>query len=275
MTNIAAVSRKHPIALITGASAGIGLEFALRLAERHYDLILTARRRDRLDELARRLRAEHGGMRVEIVVADLADPGAPEAIAAEVARLEMHIELLVNNAGFGTHGRFETLPPEREGDEITVNVAALVALTHAFLPGMLERGRGGVINVASTAAFQPVPYMAVYAATKAFVRSFSEALHEEVRARGVRVLALCPGPTATEFFAADVAAPRGPVRTVRDVVTTGLRAYDAGAPVVIDGLNNQLLIALSNLIPRRWATRIAGKIMEPGKVDRAAESVDH
>jgi short-subunit dehydrogenase len=139
----------------------------------------------------------------------------------------------------------------------------LVALTHAFLPGMLGRGRGGVINVASTAAFQPVPYMAVYAATKAFVRSFSEALHEEVHARGVRVIALCPGPTATEFFSTDVAAPRGPVRTVRDVVTTGLRAYDAGAPVAIDGASNQLMIAGSHVIPRRWATKIAGRIMHP------------
>jgi short-subunit dehydrogenase len=249
--------------LITGASAGIGLEFAKGLAERNYDLIVTARRRERLDELAARLRAEHGGMRVEVIVADLADPGAPEAIAAEVRRLEMNVDLLVNNAGFGTHGRFETLPPERERGEIAVNVAALVALTHAFLPGMLERGHGGVINVASTAAFQPVPYMAVYAATKAFVRSFSEALHEEVAARGVRVLALCPGPTATEFFDDDVAAPRGPIRTVRDVVASGLRAYDAGKTVTIDGLNNQLLIALANLIPRSWATKIAGKIMRP------------
>jgi uncharacterized protein len=228
MTNTAAVSAKRPIALITGASAGIGLEFAKRLAERGYDVILSARRRDRLDELAARLRAEHGGIRVEVIVADLQDSDAPAAIVAETARLGIGVDLLVNNAGFGTHGHFETLPPDRERGEIAVNVAALVALTHAFLPAMLERGQGGVINVASTAAFQPVPYMAVYAATKAFVRSFSEALHEEVQARGVRVIALCPGPTATEFFDADVAAPRGPIRTVRDVVTTGLRAYDAG-----------------------------------------------
>jgi uncharacterized protein len=263
MTNTAAVSAKRPIALITGASAGIGLEFAKRLAERGYDVILSARRRDRLDELAARLRAEHGGIRVEVIVADLQDSDAPAAIVAETARLGIGVDLLVNNAGFGTHGHFETLPPDRERGEIAVNVAALVALTHAFLPAMLERGQGGVINVASTAAFQPVPYMAVYAATKAFVRSFSEALHEEVQARGVRVIALCPGPTATEFFDADVAAPRGPIRTVRDVVTTGLRAYDAGTPVAIDGANNKILIGFANLIPRRWATKIAGRIMKP------------
>jgi hypothetical protein len=128
---------------------------------------------------------------------------------------------------------------------------------------MLARGRGGVINVASTAAFQPVPYMAVYGATKAFVRSFSEALHEEVHRRGVRVLALCPGPTATEFFGDGVSAPKGPVRTVREVVATGLRAYDAGVPVAIDGAFNRLLIASSNLIPRRWATHVAGRLMGP------------
>jgi uncharacterized protein len=263
MTNTAAVSAQRPIALITGASAGIGVEFAKRLAERGYDLILSARRRERLEELATRLRAEHGGVRVEVVVADLQDADAPAAIVAEVTRLGLSVDLLVNNAGFGTHGHFETLPPEREQGEIAVNVAALVALTHGFLPAMLERGHGGVINVASTAAFQPVPYMAVYAATKAFVRSFSEALHEEVRARGVRVIALCPGPTATEFFDTSVAPPRGPIRTVRDVVTTGLRAYDAGTPVTIDGPSNKIVIGFSNVIPRRWVTKMAGRIMKP------------
>jgi uncharacterized protein len=263
MTNTTAVAAPRPVALITGASAGIGLEFALRLAGRGYDLILVARRRDRLDELAARVRSGHNGLRAEVVVADLSDAAAPAAIADEARRLGMNVDLLVNNAGFGTHGHFEALSAEREGGEIAVNVAALVALTHAFLPAMLERRSGGVINVASTAAFQPVPYMAVYAGTKAFVRSFSEGLHAEVFGRGVRVLALCPGPTATEFFDTAIAAPRGPIRTVGDVVTTGLRAYDAGVPVVIDGVNNQLVIAISNLLPRRWITKIAGRIMRP------------
>jgi short-subunit dehydrogenase len=263
MTDSAAVSSIRPVALITGASAGIGVEFAQRLAERGYDLVLVARRRERLDALALRLRAEHAGVRVDVIVADLSDAAALQHINDEIARLGIAVDLLVNNAGFGTHGRFEALPPQREHDEIAVNVAAPVALAHAFLPGMLARGRGGVINVASTAAFSAVPYMAVYGATKAFVRSFSEALHEEVRARGVRVLALCPGPTATEFFDGSVAGPRGPVRTVRDVVTTALRAYDAGSSVVIDGSSNQLLIALANLIPRRWATKVAARIMRP------------
>jgi short-subunit dehydrogenase len=252
----------RPVALVTGASAGIGYEFALQLAARGYDLIVVARRRDRLEALATRVRAA-GAERAEILAADLAAPGAAGAVAAAVTQLGLDVELLVNNAGFGTHGRFERLPPEREHDEIAVNVDALVGLTHAFLPGMLARGRGGVINVASTAAFQPVPYMAVYGATKAFVRSFSEALREEVHRRGVRVLALCPGPTATEFFGGDVSAPKGPVRSVREVVATGLRAYDAGVPIVIDGGFNRLLIAFSTLIPRRWATHVAGRIMGP------------
>jgi hypothetical protein len=263
MTNIAAVSSSRPVALITGASAGIGFAFAQALAERGYDLIVTARRRERLEELAAGLRAKHAGIRVEIIVADLAGAAAPEQIAAEISRLGMDVELLVNNAGFGTHGRFESIAPAREQEEIALNVAALVALTHAFLPAMLERGHGGVINIASTAAFQPVPWMSVYGASKAFVRSFSEALHEEVHARGVRVLALCPGPTATEFFDTAVAPPRGPIRTVRDVVATGLRAYDKGAPVAIDGPSNQIMIRLSSLMPRRWTTKIASRIMHP------------
>jgi short-subunit dehydrogenase len=233
------------------------------LAERGYDLIVVARRRERLDELAARVRADYRTERVEIVVADLADAAAPAGVAAEVARFGLEVDLLVNNAGFGTHGRFESISPERERDEIALNVGALVALTHAFLPGMLARRRGGVINVASTAAFQPVPYMAVYGATKAFVLSFSEALREEVHRRGVRIVALCPGPTATEFFASDVSPPKGPVRTVKEVVATGLRAFDVGTPAAIDGVSNKLLIASANLIPRRWAAHLAGRIMGP------------
>jgi short-subunit dehydrogenase len=254
----------RPVALITGASAGIGHEFALQLAARGYDLILVARRRERLDELATRVRNEHGVERADVIAADLADPAAPAAIAAGVAALGLNVDLLVNNAGFGTHGRFEKLDPARESEEINVNVGSLVALTHAFLPGMLARGAGGVINVASTASFQPVPYMAVYGATKAFVCSFSEALHEEVRRRGVRVIALCPGPTATEFFGTGhVLEPKAPIRTVRDVVLTGLAAYDRATPVAIDGLFNKLLIFFSRTMPRKSVLAIAARIMGP------------
>jgi short-subunit dehydrogenase len=254
----------RPVALVTGASAGIGWEFALQLAARGYDLILVARRRERLDELAARVRAEHGVERAEVIAADLADPAAPGTVAVAVAQLGLAVDLLVNNAGFGTHGRFEKLDPARETEEINVNVASLVALTHAFLPGMLERGNGGVINVASTASFQPVPYMAVYGATKAFVCSFSEALHEEVRRRGVRVIALCPGPTATEFFGTGhVLEPKAPIRTAGDVVRTGLAAYDTATPVAIDGLFNKLLIFFSRTLPRKSVLALAARIMGP------------
>ena len=254
----------RPVALVTGASAGIGYEFALQLAARGYDLILVARRRERLDELAVRVRSEHGVERADVIVADLSDQGAAAVVADEVAQRNLAVDLLVNNAGFGTHGRFEKLAADRERDEINVNVGNLVALTHAFLPGMLERGAGGVINVASTASFQPVPYMAVYGATKAFVCSFSEALHEEVRRRGVRVIALCPGPTATEFFGTGhVLEPKAPIRTVRDVVLTGLQAYDASTPVAIDGLFNKLLVFFSRTMPRKSVLAIAARIMGP------------
>ena len=263
MTNTGVVSAR-PVALITGASAGIGAEFAARLAAQNYDLILVARRGDRLEEIATEARAAHG-VDVSCVAADLSLAGSVDAIVAEVVRLGLAVDMLVNNAGFGTHGRFETISPGRERDEVAVNVAALVALTHAFVPGMLQRGRGGVINVASTASFQPVPYMAVYGATKAFVRSFSEALHEEVRGRGVRVLALCPGPTATEFFDHGVRVIAGPIRTSRDVVSTALAAYDTGKAVVIDGASNKIVTALQALFPRSWVTRIAARIMYPGK----------
>lgn len=263
MTNPAAVSAARPVALITGASAGIGSEFGLQLADRGYDVVLVARRRDRLEALAARIRALPPGVRAEVVVADLAAPGGVESVVTATERLGLRVELLVNNAGFGTHGYFERLSPAREHDEIALNCAAPVALAHAFLPGMLERRRGGVINVASTAAFQPVPYMAVYGATKAFVRSFSEALHEEVRGRGVRVVCLCPGPTATEFFDVASAGATGPVRSAAAVARTGLRTYDLGKPYAIDGTSNRLLIALSNCIPRRWSTIIAGRVMRP------------
>jgi uncharacterized protein len=262
MTNTGAVSAARPVALITGASAGIGYEFGLRLAERGYDLILTARRSDRLDELSAKILSLHG-VRVEKIAADLSEPSAVPAIVADVERLGMSVDLLVNNAGFGTHGRFETLAADRERDEVAVNVASLVALTHAFLPGMLARGCGGVINVASTAAFQPVPYMAVYGATKAFVRSFSEALHEEVRSRGVKVLALCPGPTATEFFDNGVSFVPGPIRTVRAVVGTALTAYDGGKAVVVDGPSNAIVIALSGILPRSVVRRIGAAMLRP------------
>jgi len=246
-------------ALVTGASSGIGSAFAGALAARGLDIVLVARSGDRLVELARRLTAAHG-VRAEVVVADLGQPGAADQVRAEVERRGLTVDVLVNNAGFATHGPFETLDPARDREEVAVNVGAVVDLAHAFLPGMAARGRGALVNVASTAAFQPVPWMAVYGATKAFVLSFSEALAEEYRGRGVRVLALCPGATATAFF--DVVgseAAVGDLRTPEQVVATAMRALDRGRPVAVDGARNALVAQLPRFLPRALTARVAGR----------------
>ena len=255
----------RPVALVTGASAGIGLAFARELAKRGYDLVLVARRRDRLDALAAELTAADAAVQVRVVPRDLAAPDVAGEIAAELAHDDVAIDLLVNNAGFGHHGRFVTQDSRDAAGQIAVNVGALVALARAFVPGMVERRRGGVINVASTAAFQPVPNMAVYGATKAFVLSFSEALHEEVRRAGVRVVALCPGATATEFFGiAGENAALGPKRSVADVVQTGLRALDANSAVAIDGPANAIMAGSVRFAPRGVVRRIAALMMGRG-----------
>ncbi len=217
-------------ALVTGASAGIGAEFARALAARGSDVILVARSQERLRALADEL-ARDFGVRAEVIAADLTRADAARDLYAEAEVRGLTVDLLINNAGFGTHGPFETLAPARDHAEVMLNVAAVVDLTHLFLPAMLKRGDGAVINVASTASFQPVPYMAVYGATKAFVLSFSEALWAECRGRGVRVLALCPGTTATEFF--DVVgtqdAGRGDRRQAHPRAGGGHGAARAGA----------------------------------------------
>ncbi len=188
-----------PTALVTGASSGLGREFAARLAARGHDLVLVARSRDRLEAVAEELTKAHG-VTVHVLVHDLARPGAGRAVARELAERSLTVGLLVNNAGFGTAGRFEEIPAERDHDLLMVNVVALVDLTHALLPGMLERGSGAVLNVGSTAGYQPSPYLSVYSASKTFVLNFSLALRQEYRGRGIRVTALCPGPVETRFF---------------------------------------------------------------------------
>ena len=250
---------ERPIALITGASMGIGEAFADALAGRGYDLALVARSGPALETIAGRTRAERN-VRVETIVADLEDRTALERAGDEAEARFGRVDLLINNAGYGAHGPFETIEPQRNLGQVRLNIEALVALTNRFAPAMLGRGAGGVINVASTAAFQPVPYMAVYGATKAFVLSFSEALAEEFRGRGVRVLALCPGATQTNFF--DVAgegAQVGRFRTPGQVVQTALRAYDRGAAYVIDGAANRILAFSPRLAPRPLVARIGGR----------------
>lgn len=262
-------------ALITGASSGLGAEFAAQLAARGHDLVLVARSGDRLDDLARRLRTEHGA-NADVIVQDLAEPDAAQRVKAELDARGHRIDLLVNNAGFGTCGRFEEIPGARDHDQLMVNVVALVDLTHALLPDMLANGGGSVVNIASTAAFQPSPYFAVYAAAKTFVLNFSLALRNEYRHRGVRVLAVCPGPVPTGFVAAignEKAASFGSLLPADRVVRTALRALDRDRAYVTPGLGNAVSAHLMPRRPRALVAAIAERITRPvleGETPKAA-----
>jgi short-subunit dehydrogenase len=251
-------------ALITGASGGIGEAFARLLAARGMDLVLVARSEDKLRALAEELSRAHG-IRVEVLAKDLSRPGAPREIHAACEARGLPVDVLINNAGFGSHGPFEESAFERQHEQVMLNVSALVDLTHLFLPAMLSRGTGGVLNVASIASYQPVPYMAVYGATKAFVLSFTEALWGETRERGVRVTALCPGPVETGFF--DVVGTRdaavGPMATPEQVAAMGLRGLEQGRASVVPGWRNRFQVALPRFLPRALIVQVAAKMMKP------------
>jgi short-subunit dehydrogenase len=228
--------------MITGASSGIGTEFARQLAAKGHGVLLVARREERLRALADDLRRLHG-IRAEVIAADLEDPGAVAALPAEVADRGLEVEVLVNNAGFTTVGDVHE-NPDRQLGMVRVNVEALLALTCEYLPGMVERGRGAVIQVASVASFQPIPVQAVYAATKAFVRSFSEAVSAELKGTGVTMTALCPGPVATEFLEAggfknESPGPSFIWSTPADVAKAGIEGAEKGKRVVIPGIGNR------------------------------------
>ena len=251
--------------LITGASAGLGDGFARALAATGEDLILTARRADRLEALAADLRARHG-VPVHVIPADLAQPEAPDALMAAVAAAGLRVDQLINNAGYGVQGAFADAAAAAQLGMIDLNCRALVALTHAVLPAMVARRSGGVLNVASTAAFQPGPWLAVYYATKAFVLSFSEAIHEEVKGHGVRVTALCPGPTRTEFAAV---AGMGESKLFQRfavepeaVVRDGLRALATNRAVRVSGAANAIAAGSIRFTPRGLARRIAGSLQK-------------
>ncbi|MHB8384022.1 MAG: SDR family NAD(P)-dependent oxidoreductase [Candidatus Binataceae bacterium] len=250
-------------ALITGASSGIGEEFALQLAREKFDLVLVARREDKLNSVAERARGL-GAARVSIVTADLSRPGAAEDAHRRAVAEAGEIGYLVNNAGFGTNGRFDSLPLAREIEQIDLNITALVALTRICLPAMVARRQGAVINVASTAAFQPVPWMATYGATKAFVLSFSEALAEELRGTGVTITALCPGPTRTEFQSvahnADANFPAFAYMDAATVVRQAITAARAGKAVKISGTMNLLMAQAPRMAPRALVRRVAGSM---------------
>jgi len=243
-------------ALVTGASSGIGLELARQLATRGANLILTARSKDKLDALAQELAQMHR-VEVQVVVADLAAPGGAEGLCADVDALGVSVDHVVNNAGFGDAGALSKADAAKLAEMVRLNCEAVVVLSRHFLPGMLERGRGGVLNVASTAAFQPMPFMAVYAATKAFVLSFSAALAREVEGSGVRVTALCPGPVPTGFQAAAGIEPgveRIAALSAERTAEIGLAAYGVGDTVCVPGAVNRVQTVLSKLAPRGLLT---------------------
>ena len=254
-------------ALITGASAGIGTALARELAAGGTNLVLTARRRDRLVGLAAELSAKHN-IRTLVCVADLAQPLGPQQIFSFTEEKNIAVDLLVNNAGFGAYGEFHKVALDRLIEMTQVNVTAVVHTTRLFLPGMIARGQGDILIVASTAAFQAVPYITTYAATKAFDLYFAEGLAEEVRPYGVRVCALCPGSTATEFF--QVAGQRNHTRrapeTAEKVARVGLAALAAGESSVISGFANWLGAETVRLAPRRTVARIAAGIFRPQKM---------
>ena len=261
-------SYRGKTALITGASSGIGEAFADILAVRGMNLVLVARSKDKLRVMAQELSEQHG-IRAEVIPVDLCREGAAQEVFRRTQELGISVDLLVNNAGFGTYGHFEALDTEREHEEIMLNVTALVDLTHNFLPAMAERKDGGVINVSSIAAFQPVPYQAVYGASKSFVLSFSLALWGEYRKHGVRVVALCPGPTATNFFtvlgADNVPQVGDNPHTPEAVVMAGLRALEQGRPYAVEGQRNAFGAQVTHMTPLALITRVFERVMRPHK----------
>jgi short-subunit dehydrogenase len=250
--------------LITGASSGMGEQFAMALADRGSNLVLVARRGDRLSHVRDRLLATHPRLTVELIVQDLSLPQAGASLAREVDKLGCVIDLLINNAGAGLHSRFVDQVPAPLADLIQLNCGTLVDLTARYLPAMVARGTGVVINVASTAAFQPTPGMAVYGASKAFVLSFTEALWQECSSQGVRILALCPGATETEFFehAGANFAVNGR-QSARQVVDIALAELDKSAPTVICGRKNALLVTVLRHIPKKILLPMVQRILRP------------
>jgi hypothetical protein len=255
-------------ALVTGASSGIGASIARKLAERGHGVTLVARRADRLTALATELADAHG-IRAEVVACDLSDGDARAALVASVAELGLDVDILVNNAGFATGGRFQESDPAQEVQQVRVLCEAPVALVSAFLPGMVERRRGAILNVASTAGMQPIPFSAGYAAAKAHALSFSESLHAEVAPVGVTVTALCPGPVATEFW--DLAGDQpiedsvpGPLWTsTDDVAQAGLDGLDSGDRVVVPGLPMRAVMFGGRFVPNFLKLPVMARTMKP------------
>ena len=249
--------------LVTGASSGIGATFARQLAESGANLVLVARRGALLEKLASELRERHGA-RVDVFVIDLTSSASVSKLAAELDKKEIDVDVLINNAGFATSGLFIDEDLNTVDREIALNVNAVVSLTRTFLPGMISRGTGAVVNLASTAAFQPVPTMAVYGATKAFVLSFTEAVWAETQGTGVRVLALCPGATDTEFFEIAGSGGTGAKReTPASVVQVAMRELSLKnqRPTVISGSRNAIVSRVPRFVSRAFMSRLSLRVM--------------
>lgn len=256
--------------LITGASSGIGRALAHQFADHGYDLVLVARNAVALDEVGRALSGSPRGshqVRATTITADLAQPRSATALVEQLSARGIQIDVVVNNAGFGLQGEFAQLPCERQLDMIQLNVTTLTELTRLLLPAMLERRSGGVLNVASTAAFQPGPLMSVYYATKAYVLSFTEGIAEEVADRGVKVSCLCPGPTETEFAQrAQITGTnlfKGGVMDVKEVARDGFEGWNAGRVVVVPGFSNRRGAFVVRLVPRSLVRRIVKRLNSP------------
>ncbi|WEO78237.1 SDR family NAD(P)-dependent oxidoreductase [Cryobacterium sp. SO2] len=271
MTRTDAAALYNPMgttALITGASSGLGVGFAHELARRGADLVLTARRLERLEALAVDLAEKYGTVST-VIPLDLAVPGAVTELVRDLAERDIRVSTLVNNAGFGHYGSLVDAPADRVHDQVAVNVAALTDLTHALLPGLqgaaLAHPHGAaLVNLASTAAFQPVPRLAVYAAAKAYVLSLTEALWYETRGSGLKVTAVCPGPTDTEFYAVARRSPEGPRRlmSVDEVIGTAFAALDAPRtpPHTVSGTSNRVVAWLVGTAPRRAVVTVTGRL---------------
>ena len=253
-------------ALVTGASSGIGAAFVTELAQRGFDLVLVARSLSILEDMAERLQIEHG-ISVLVVEQDLLKPDAVQSVVDRVIQRGYSVDLLINNAGFGDYGEFASRDRQKQLDMIDLNIRSLVEMTQAWLPSMLERGQGQIINVASMAGFQPMPYLSVYAATKAFVLSFSEALWAENRDRGVQVMALCPGPTDSNFmkvaeFPTELNGAGQKLVSSESVVTAALDALAQDkSNVVTGGFLNHVLVNSSRFMPRTWLLNGIKRVM--------------
>ncbi|MBV9466177.1 MAG: SDR family oxidoreductase [Solirubrobacterales bacterium] len=260
-------------ALVTGASAGIGSAIAGELASRGHGLVLVARRKERLDELASELAAKHQ-IRAETISCDLGKAASRQRLPGRISELGLEVEVLVNNAGFATGGPFHEADPARELEQVRVLVEAVVALSSAFVPAMAERGRGAVLNVASTAGMQPLPYSAGYSAAKAYVLTFSEALHHELRGRGVTVTALAPGPVSTDFWelagwevnsgqSFENAVPRPAWITPEQAARAGVEGLESGRRVVVPGLPVRAAMLASRYVPHALKLPTVAWVMRP------------